>query len=798
MSKKILVIVESPGKINKIQHILGNDYIVMASYGHIIDLDNKNMSINITNNFEPIYQELEKSLINIKNLKNASKKAIDILLASDEDREGEMIAWSLAYVLKIKNPKRIIFNSITEKQLLNAIKNPKNIDYNLVDAQKTRRILDRIVGYEISPILSKKFNQSLSAGRVQSVVVRLLIDREKEIESFFNNPSSSFFKIIVSFFDNNNIQFNANLFVKLNNEIEDNEIEDNKEGSIRSAKIVTEEETKEILKKMIKSKYKISKVIDKEILQYPTSPYTTSTLQQEASRKLGFPIKQTMNIAQILYENGYITYMRTDSMNLSDEAHDNLGQYIINEFGIEYYKKENYTTHKQNTQEAHEAIRPTDITLKHLSNNNKININEIKLYDLIWKKTITSQMSPAKFNIKTIQISISKIITHILCTQIKTNIFLGFLIIYNSLISDSNKIFSFLPKLKINNIIATQEYKKPNIHYNEASLVNKLDPKNLNIGRPSTYATIINKIQEQGYVEKKNIKGIEKKSKILSWINNNESKLDSSIKEINKDIIIGQENNKFVATPLGKMITEYLILNFPEIMDYKFTATMETQLDDIADGKFIWYSILNSFYILFHPKIISLSSSSFNIINKKILGKDINSGNNIIVTTFKYGPVVMIENGNEKPLHISSIKLPLTLETITLNDALIILTYPKDIGIYKNKNIKLCKGQYGFYIKYGDINISLKNVKNFDENMDNNILLDLFSNLIDNNNILWNYTDDNTIYTVIKGPFSNFINIKHKEKKTKGINIKFPNDIQIKDLTIEKIKLIIKNHKSKK
>lgn len=814
LNSKTLVIVESPGKINKIEHLLGKNYIVKASVGHILDLESENMSIDIENNFKPSYTIMKGKHSVVKNLKDELAKCSDVLIATDKDREGEMIAWSLAYILGLKDPKRIVFNSITKEELEKAIKNPSLIDQNMVNAQKTRRILDRIVGYELSPILWKSIGESLSAGRVQSVVVKLLLEKENEIKQFFSSNNSSFYRIYASF--------------KILEKLIKCSLIDLKKAKLTISSL---DETKTILNKITKSIFSVKDCEKTSHLQSAQPPYTTSTLQQDASRKLGFTVKRTMDAAQKLYEGGHITYMRTDSVNLSDEAMKEIASYITKKYGKEYYKKNKYETKKKNTQEAHEAVRPTVIKTKNLDCEGKIQNDEIKLYSLIWKRSIGSQMSNAVFESNDITISISKLPECLFQTKIKIYTFDGFLILYdknnftneenneedNSNNEDDNSnneddlnkkiLKEFVNKnskiLNINDIIGIEEYKKPPVRYNEASLVNQLDPKNLNIGRPSTYASIISKIQEKKYVEKKNIDGKE--------ITINKIKWNISDKKFNEESIksqLGKETNKLVPTCLGEITTNFLSKSFPKIMCFSFTSSMELLLDDVAEGKKVWYEILKDFYKPFHESVTELSSKykenkehnkKLMDENKRILGKDTLTGCNIVATIRRFGPVVMIENSDtsKRPHNIAPVK-NCNIEDITLDEALKLLEYPKKIGIYERKNVKICKGKYGLYAEIGDMKINLNDLKdiNFEE-LDAKDQLENIVKLLSKNNEknLWKEKDGTTIFTVRDGPHSKYINVK---TGSKSVNYGFPKEVSIESLTIEKIKEIIEKEKKRK
>lgn len=813
---KILVIVESPGKIKKIQSILGNDYVVTASVGHIIDLASKTMSINIDNNFEPEYCNLEGKTKIINDLKKMAKESSDILLATDEDREGEMIAWSIAYILGLNESKRITFNSITEQEILEAVQNPKSIDMNLVDAQKSRRIIDRIVGYEISPILWKSIGQSLSAGRVQSVVVKIILDREKEIQEFLSKDMNYEFKFKGEF--NKNItgslyQINKpkKIISEYDNNTEEYTEEDTEEDSEENTEkdelnkqlikgykacVFDEKIARNIMNKITQSEFKINGTGEKIQLKNPSPPFTTSTLQQEASRKLGFSIKRTMSSAQKLYEAGHITYMRTDSVNLSKEAQKSIEKYIKNKYGDDYYNKREYKSSK-NTQEAHECVRPTHIEIYGLSESNKISNDEIKLYALIWKRAIASQMSPAKLSVSTAQINISKLKEYYFQSEISSIVFDGFLKVYNiqNINNDDEQILTKMPKsnekLKLTNLESKQEYQKPPPRYDEASLVNKLDPKNLNIGRPATYASIITKIQDRGYVEKKDNDGIVKDSLELKW-NPKENEIIEEIKKIN----IGKDVGKICPTSTGKTVTEFLSEYFKEIMDYKFTSNMEKKLDDVAGGSLLRTTLLDEFYNKdFHPIIEKLSNEKIKYVDKdkRILGTDENN-NTVVATIRKYGPVVLLEKDG-KTKNTAPIKSPNKLETITLDTALELLSYPKSLGKIDRKDVKLNRGKYGLYVRFGDKNINLSGIDEDD------ITLDLIKEKLDEKKSknLWEGKDGKINYVVLNGPFGRYVNIKDTSKKTnKPLNIKLDEDINTDELTLEKIKEIVEKGKINK
>ena len=539
--------------------------------------------------------------------------------------------------------------------------------------------------------------------------------------------------------------------------------------------------------------FKVANIFDRQKQSQPSAPFTTSTLQQEASRKLGFGIKRTMMVAQKLYEAGHITYMRTDSVILSKEALQNIKKFIISTYGKKYYRQKIYTAKAKHIQEAHEAIRPTHVE-NMLVSGNKINSDEKKLYSFIWKRTLASQMSPAIFKVTSIQISISKEPKYYFTTSIENLLFAGFLAVYNvkNLEEDNEEdtvnkdiiIPDVGAKLIPKDITGTQTYNQPPRRYTEASLVNKLDPKNLNIGRPATYASIIAKIQDRGYVKKEDIPGEEKESLILSW-------KGKGIEEAIQKVVVGKDNNKFVPTTMGILVTDYLINGFPKIMDYEFTAKMEEELDDIANGKLVWTDVLKKFYKDFHPQVEKLSKQAPIIKEKytKNLGKDPETGLDVIATIAKYGPIVKMCLTKTK-CKIGPIKKPLTLDTITLKDALKILEYPKEIGKYKRQKIILKTGKYGLYLTWGKKNYPVQK---------SNITLTEAINEIEKKEeerkkkILAEFKSDKKLYQVLEGPYGKYIKITLLKKKSKPVNVGLK-DTTIEELTLEKVEEMEKKY----
>ena len=780
---KILVIVESPGKIKKIQSIVGPKYEVLSSVGHIIDLDpSKSIKevIDIEHGFTPSYVPTKPNQRKvIKNLKEKAKNSSGILLAADEDREGEMIAWSIAYVLKLKNPQRIVFNSITKNEILKAVKNPKGLDYNLINAQKTRRIMDRIVGYEISPLLWRNIGKGkLSAGRVQSVVVRLIIDREKEISEFMNKDSKSFFKFKGTFSHKNK------KFITTLNELQSTDKKGIYKGGV--AKITNKKKSMDFLEKCKKAIFTVKSVFDKPSYRNPSAPFTTSSLQQEAHRKLGFNPKRVMYSAQKLYEGGFITYMRTDSSNLSSEAMNNIKKFVTDKYGKEYYRKKVYSSKGKHTQEAHEACRPTNINQMSVEGKGKFGNDEIRLYNLIWKRTVASQMTPAEYSITTIQIAISTCSDYYFCSTIENLVFDGFLVVYNvKSIEESNDetednldipIPKVGTKLDMIDITGTEDYPKPPVRFNHGSIINKLEE--LTIGRPATYASFITKIQERGYVKIGDTDGVEKDSLILNLDKN------KKISNKSKKIILGKEKNKFIPTDLGKIVNTFLINGFPKIMDYKFTAKMENQLDNVANGKLIWNKILEDFYKDFHQLVEKLMKEKPVIEDEftRKLGKDPKTNNEIVATVAKFGPVVKIITSKGKDKY-APIKKPLTLEKITLKDALELFEFPKELGKYKRKNVILNRGKFGFYITWGSLKSSVDNDK---------IKLDDAIKYIEDKNKknLGEFSSKTKTYYILEGQYGKYISVV-PNTGSKRTNVSLPKNTKIEDLTLEKVEEIV-------
>ena len=680
---KNLVIVESPAKAKTIQKYLGKDFEVKSSFGHIRDLPKKGMGINLEN-FTPDYEISADKKKVVADLKAASKKAETVWLASDEDREGEAIAWHLAQELKLKseNTKRIVFHEITKNAILKAVENPREIDQNLVNAQQARRVLDRIVGFEMSPVLWKKVKPGLSAGRVQSVAVRLIVEREKEIREFKPVPS---YKV-------------EGVFTNL----------EKQEISAKLKKDFTKEQDAEnFLNQVQNIDFKVLNIDVKPAQRSASAPFTTSTLQQEASNRLGYGVTTTMRVAQRLYEEGYITYMRTDSVNLSQEAINAAKSQILKEFGEEYSQPRNYVTKSASAQEAHEAIRPTDFGVKSIGD---AQLN--KLYQLIYKRTLASQMTNAKLEKTVIEIGNPELPQHFEA-QGEVIVFDGFLRAYGIYKNedeeqeDGDKI---LPKVSVGEalaykkITAVEKFSRPVSRFTEAGLVKKLEE--LGIGRPSTYAPTIQTIQNREYVDKREIEP--KEREIV--------KLTLTKTGLKKEILtekFGGDKNKFVPTDIGIVVNDFLTTNFNEILDYGFTAKVEQDFDEIAKGEEKWKDVLKNFYSSFHPKIEDVGENADRATGERLLGQDPKTGKNVYARIGRFGPMVQIgeTDSDEKPI-FASLMATQNIVTITLEEALELFKVPFDLQDYEGKTVTVGVGRFGPYVKWGEAFISLPKGEN--------------------------------------------------------------------------------------
>ncbi|MBE6308521.1 MAG: type I DNA topoisomerase [Bacteroidaceae bacterium] len=684
--QKNLVIVESPAKAKTIEKFLGKDYKVMSSYGHICDLKKKEFSIN-TNTFEPEYEIPEEKAKLVQSLRSEAKKADTVWLASDEDREGEAISWHLYTELGLQpeKTKRIVFHEITKNAILNAIENPRAIDTNLVYAQQARRVLDRIVGFKLSPVLWRKVKPALSAGRVQSVTVRLVVEREREINSFTSEPA---FRVTAVFELTGGEEKRV-----LNTEL--------------SKRFKTKEEAEAFLESCKDATFVVDDINTKPLKKSPAAPFTTSTLQQEAARKLGFTVSQTMMVAQRLYESGYITYMRTDSVNLSSLCIGSCKGVITDTYGAEYLKSRNYSTSSKGAQEAHEAIRPT-----YMSNSTiEGTMPEKRLYELIWKRTIASQMADALVEKTIVEIATDKHEERFIATG-EVTVFDGFLHVYRESSDEENgNDTAAIPavrkgeQLKAVEIVATERFTQHPPRYTEASLVRKLEE--LGIGRPSTYAPTISTIQQRGYVEKGNKAGTSRKYSILTLKNNK-----ITAKEGKESV--GAEKGKLLPTDIGIVVNDFLLDFFPEIMDYNFTATVEKDFDEIADGKKPWVNLIKDFYADFEPQIEKIvQTKNEHKVGERVLGNDPASGKPVSVKIGRFGPIVQIGSASdeEKP-RFAQMKPGQTLETITLEEALGLFSLPRTLGEFEGESVTVGAGRFGPYIKYGNAYVTLP--KTFD------------------------------------------------------------------------------------
>lgn len=682
-----LVIVESPAKAKTIEKFLGKDFLVKSSFGHIRDLDKKEFGVDIENNFKPNYTISTDKKNIVKELKSLSKEAKTVWLASDEDREGEAIAWHLYDTLELddKKTKRIVFHEITKEAILAAIQNPRKINKDLVDAQQARRVLDRLVGFEVSPVLWKKVKPQLSAGRVQSVAVRLIVEREREIHAF---ESTSSYRVNAIFMVSDKNGNPTPLKSELNKRFE------------------TKKEALDFLEKCKSAQFNVSDVTTRPTKRSPAPPFTTSTLQQEASRKLGFSVSQTMSVAQRLYEAGKITYMRTDSVNLSSLAINTAKSKITDMFGEEYSKTRNFKTSTKGAQEAHEAIRPTYMENESVTGTKQ----EQRLYDLIWKRSLASQMSDAQLEKTTVNITISNTKEKFVAAG-EVIIFDGFLKVYLESTDDeedNHKDSDLLPPIKANdileadNIAAVERFAQRPPRYTEASLVKKLEE--LGIGRPSTYAPIITTIQNRGYVVKEDREGNEREFNDLTL------KKNLIIEKVKKENY-GYEKSKLFPTDIGMVVTDFLVKNFDMIMDYNFTAKVEEQFDLIAEGKDQWNNMIGDFYKPFHKQVEKTLLVSEKANGERILGADPTTGKQVSVKIGRYGPLVQLgetseSDEDEKP-KFASLQSGMHIETITLEVALDLFKLPREVGEYEEKTITVAIGRFGPYVRHNSKFVSL-------------------------------------------------------------------------------------------
>jgi DNA topoisomerase-1 len=755
---KNLVIVESPAKAKTIEGYLGKDFTVKSSYGHVRDLQKGDKAIDIENNFKPTYEISPDKKEVVKELKKLSKEAETVWLATDDDREGEAISWHLKESLDLDDAKtrRIVFREITKNAILNAVQTPRGIDIDLVNAQQARRILDRLVGFEMSPVLWKKIKAGLSAGRVQSVAVRIVVDREREVLQF--NPTA-LYKVTAEFKDGSK-SIKAELPSRFN----------------------TEEEAQAFLTKLIGADFFVRDLEKKPAKKSPSAPFTTSTLQQEASRKLSFSVAQTMTVAQRLYEAGKISYMRTDSVNLSDFAIDAARNTITNNYGADYAFTRKYKSKSENAQEAHEAIRPTDFNVQQASTDR----NEQRLYDLIWKRAIASQMADARLERTVVTIGNNKSPENFIASG-EVITFEGFLKVYLESKDDEDEDeeeneaksggTATLPPLKadqklgLNQIVAVERYTRPPSRYTEASLVKKLEE--MGIGRPSTYAPTISTIQKRGYVIKEDRDGRERKLTQLTL-------KDNAVKTAVITENTGQEKSKLFPTDLAMITNDFLVEHFPRVTDFNFTAMVEKEFDDIAEGKIKWQSMLKDFYGDFHKQVIKTENVERSSVNSsRILGVHPETGEQISTRLGRYGPFVQIGEADEekeiKPKYASLRKGQL-IETITLEEALELFKLPREVGMFEDKPMVAAIGRFGPYIRHNSKFISIPKIDDvMTVDADRAIELILAKRVSDAEKLIAEYPESEYV-KVLKGRWGPYLAIGKN-------NFKLPKDKEPAELT---------------
>ncbi len=762
---KNLVIVESPAKAKTIGKFLGPDYTVTSSYGHIRDLKKKNFGIDMANGFEPEYEIPDDKKALVADLRKKAKEAEMVWLASDEDREGEAIAWHLFEVLGLKaeTTRRIVFHEITKDAILNAIKNPRHIDLNLVDAQQARRVLDRIVGFELSPVLWKKIKPALSAGRVQSVVVRLIMEREHEIKNF---RPEQFYRVNARFATADGTAVGAEL----------------------SKRLADDAQARELLADCSGTTFKVSAVNVRPVKKSPAPPFTTSTLQQEAARKLGFTVSQTMMVAQRLYEAGHITYMRTDSLNLSQLALNALAKEIRGNLGEQYLHTRQYHTHSKGAQEAHEAIRPTYVDKQTIEGT----AQEKRLYSLIWKRTLASQMADAEIEKTTVEIQPASRQEHFTATGEVVR-FDGFLKVYLESTDDETdeQTSGILPAmhegetLSLTEMTATQRFTQQPPRYSEGSLVKKLEE--LGIGRPSTYATFISTILQREYVERGEKEGTPREYEILTV------HPDGKISRSTRTETVGSERGKLVPTDIGEVVNEYLTENFPDILDYNFTAQTEERFDDIARGKLGWHQEIQTFYDDFHPGVDrALNTRTEHRVGERILGTDPATGRPVSVKIGRFGPMIQLGDGegDEKPQFASLLKGQ-SVSTITLEEALKLFEFPRLIGSFEDQDVTVAIGRFGPYVKHAGKFVSIpKELSPAHITLDEAVELIEKKRAADANKTLKTFDEDADMQ-ILNGRYGPYI-------KYKGGNFKIPKTVaEPAALTLDECRKIVAEAEAK-
>ncbi len=758
--QKNLVIVESPAKAKTIEKFLGADYKVLSSYGHIRDLKKKGLGIDLQHGYAPEYEISDDKKKLVADLKKAAKTAEMVWLASDEDREGEAISWHLFETLGLttERTKRIAFHEITKEAILHAIANPRNIDKDLVDAQQARRVLDRIVGFELSPVLWKKVKPSLSAGRVQSVAVRLIVEREREIRNFSGEAAYRVVGIFTTQTGKNKYRFKAEL----------------------SERLQTKQEAISLMETLKDATFSIESVVTKPAKRSPAAPFTTSTLQQEAARKLGFSVSQTMRVAQSLYEAGQITYMRTDSVNLSSLALNTAKKEVTESYGEQYSKVRNYATKSKGAQEAHEAIRPTYMSA-HTAGSTA---QEKKLYELIWKRTIASQMADAELEKTTATIAIAGSEKRFVAVGEIVK-FDGFLRLYMESSDDeaTEQDTDLLPPLSANEPLlleeatATERFSQRPARYTEASLVKKMEE--LGIGRPSTYAPTISTIQNREYVEKKSVEGTERNYNQISL---KKGKIEDKI----HTEITGADKNKLFPTDMGEVVNDFLVQHFPDIMNYNFTATLENQFDNVAEGKELWTKVIDEFYKLFHPVVDEVMHvQTEHKVGERILGTDPRTGRTVSVKIGRYGPMVQIgmQDESEKP-QFASLQKEQSIATITLEDALKLFDLPRTLGDFEGKVMTVAVGRFGPYIRHNSQFVSIpKGLDPYTISSDEAITLILDKRKKDSERLIKDFAEEADLQ-ILNGRWGAYIAYQKQ-------NYKIPKDVDAASLTYSEVKAII-------
>lgn len=759
-----LVIVESPAKAKTIEKFLGKEYKVMSSCGHIRDLSKKDFSIEGNHTFEPEYEISPDKIEIVENLRKAASKAKTVWLASDEDREGEAIAWHLYVVLGLKpeNTRRIVFHEITKPAILNAIEHPRDIDLNLVDAQQARRLLDRIVGFELSPVLWKKIKPALSAGRVQSVAVRLIVERENEIRNF---KTESYYRVTARFLSPDGETVKAEL----------------------SKRLADEKEAEAFLSDCADASFKVTDVTVRPIKKSPAPPFTTSTLQQEASRRLGFTVSQTMMVAQHLYEAGHITYMRTDSLNLSALALKSISDEIKSSMGERYLKTRHYHTKSKGAQEAHEAIRPTYIDKHDIEGSQQ----EKRLYALIWKRTIASQMSDAELEKTTVDIEPSTREEHF-TAQGEVVRFDGFLRVYSESSDEAPAEMSegMLPPLKkgdtlgLKEMTAAERYTQHPPRYTEATLVKKMEE--LGIGRPSTYAPTISTIQQREYVEKSNLEGTPRTFTTLTLEKGKVAKSDTTS-------TVGADKGKLMPTDIGIVVNDFLTDNFPNVLNYNFTADLEERFDLVAEGKAQWKKEIRGFYDVFHPEVERANDMRLeHKVGERVLGTDLASGKPVSVKIGRFGPVVQIgESTDEEKPRFASLRKDQSVFDITLADALKLFELPRDLGSFEDETVTVAAGRFGPYIRHAGKFVSIpRTLSPLDITLDEAVELIKAKREADSKKLVKTFDEDPELQ-ILNGRYGMYLSYKKS-------NYKLPKTVEDPAaLTREECLAIIESQESK-